>query len=113
MSKRERNSNGKYHLIHEGNAQIAKGLNESMERTHIRKRARERAGQTQLFFKKEIWDKAPAKHLLMHNPGEKMAQIKSTPLERAKEMAILGNHQRECLLCLSWMKKVLQRSPVT
>jgi len=64
-------------------------------RTQIRRAGRDIAGQTQPFFEKEGGGKAFASHShFMHNAREKMTQMKSRPLEGAKEIEIWGKRQR-------------------
>lgn len=66
----------------------------------MRRSDRDIAGQTQLFSKKDSWDKAFATYShFMRNVREKMTQKKSPPLERAEEIAILGRHQRVYSVC--------------
>lgn len=62
-----------------------------MERTQTRRRDREIAGQTQLVFKKEVWDEAFATHShLLHNTRGKNDTDEKSPFGKGKRNSNFG-----------------------
>ena len=83
-----------------------------MERTHIRRRAKEIAGQTQLFFKKEGWDEAFATHShLMHNTRKDDTDEKS-PFGKGKRNSNFGQMSKGVIALFILNEKCSAKEPI-